>query len=128
MILSEAAQDLLYSHDWPGNVRELESAIVRGIHFAADTLIEVEHLRLSNSTPEGPQLPFPGSGKLGTFRRMKQTVVERFERDYLVRLMEEHRGNITQAALFAGKERRDLGRLLKRHQLSPNQFSPDSTD
>jgi hypothetical protein len=35
----------------------------------------------------------------------------------------EHRGNVNRAARTAGKERRDLGKLLKRHGLDPRQFA-----
>jgi len=38
----------------------------------------------------------------------------RFDRQYLRRLMTDHRGNVSRAAQEAGKERRDLGKLLKR--------------
>jgi ActR/RegA family two-component response regulator len=31
--------------------------------------------------------------------------------------MQQCRGNVSQAARAAGKERRELGRLLKKHQL-----------
>ena len=122
MELSLDAQGLLCSYDWPGNVRELESAIVRGINFAPGVCIDVEHLRMANIAIIEPKAPLLGPGKLDSFRKMKQALVDRFERDYLIRLMEEHRGNITHAALSAGKERRDLGKLLKRHQLNPKQF------
>jgi len=122
LVLSDAVQEHLHSYDWPGNVRELESAILRGINFAAYSRIEIEHLRIKSDGGQHTQPVLVGPGKLGPFRKMKQALVERFERDYLIRLMKEHRGNITQAALSSGKERRDLGRLLKRHQLNPKQF------
>jgi DNA-binding NtrC family response regulator len=53
---------------------------------------------------------------------MKRAVIERFEREYLIRLMSEHKGNVSKAAVSAGKERRDLGKLLKKYQLNPNIF------
>jgi DNA-binding NtrC family response regulator len=48
---------------------------------------------------------------------LKQIAIEAFERDYLATLMREVRGNITRAARVAGKERRELARLLKKHGL-----------
>jgi hypothetical protein len=50
-------------------------------------------------------------------------VLEAFERQYLARLTTEHRGNVNRAARTAGKERRDLGKLLKRNGLDPRQFA-----
>ena len=120
--LSTAAQEFLLANDWPGNVRELESAIVRGIHFAPGNVIEIEHLRMTPAAVNEIETPLIGPGRLDSFRKMKNTLVERFERDYLMRLMVEHRGNVTEAARYAGKERRDLGKLLKRHHLNPERF------
>jgi len=36
--------------------------------------------------------------------------------------MSEHHGNVSKAAGAAKKERRDLGKLLKRHQIDPESF------
>jgi DNA-binding NtrC family response regulator len=58
-----------------------------------------------------------------TFKSQKRRILEVFERQYLIRIMTEHRGNVSRAARAAGKERRDLGKLLKRHGLDPGQFS-----
>ena len=59
---------------------------------------------------------------------MKQEVIEEFERDYLTRLMCENEWNVSHAARAAGKERRDLGKLLKKYRLdSASSISTDST-
>jgi hypothetical protein len=42
--------------------------------------------------------------------------------EYLKRLRREHQGNVSQAALAAGKERRELGKMLKKHQIDPKLF------
>jgi DNA-binding NtrC family response regulator len=49
--------------------------------------------------------------------------VDIFERDFLVRLLTQYRGNVSHAAHAAGKERRELGKLLKKHQLDLKAFS-----
>jgi len=36
--------------------------------------------------------------------------------------MASHHGNVTRAAQAAGKDRRDLGRLLKKHGLDSHAF------
>jgi hypothetical protein len=36
--------------------------------------------------------------------------------------MSEHHGNVSKAAGAAKKERRDLGKLLKRHRIDPESF------
>ena len=50
-------------------------------------------------------------------------MLEAFERQYIARLLTEHKGNVTRAAQAAGKERRDLGKLLKRHGVDPRAFA-----
>ena len=50
-------------------------------------------------------------------------MLEAFERQYLAQLMSDWGGNVSRAARAAGKERRDLGKLLKRHGLNPRQFA-----
>ena len=47
-----------------------------------------------------------------------------FERDYLVRILQMTRGNVTCAARLAGRNRTEFYRLLGRHSLSPATFKP----
>jgi len=116
-VLSDAAREALLAYDWPGNVRELENAIIRGICLSKSGMIEVGHLDLPAVT-DGCS---PSAvGELGPLRAMKQAVIRDFERDYLRRLMAAHNGNVTAAARAAGKERRELGKLLKRYDLLPS--------
>jgi len=106
----------MLAFDWPGNVRELESAMVRGLHYAQNGVIE----------PQDCGLPEQGASiaqGTPTYRQLKRQVIDAFDRQYLTRLMTEHRGNVSRAARAAGKERRDLGKLLKRHGFDPRKFA-----
>lgn len=47
-----------------------------------------------------------------------------FEKNYLVRLLDRHQGNVSRAAGEAGKDRRTLSRLLKKHRIQPRAFRP----
>ncbi len=53
----------------------------------------------------------------GGFREAKTRAIADFEKRYLSQLMAEAAGNITLAARLAGKERRALGKLLKKYDL-----------
>jgi DNA-binding NtrC family response regulator len=119
MTLSNEAQAELLAREWRGNVRELENAIIRGIHLCSGTTIIPVDLGLPSSSGQ----PIAAQhGALLDFRSMKRRVIESFERDYLARLMSEHHGNISAAARAARKERRDLGRLLKKYDLHSTDF------
>ena len=56
------------------------------------------------------------------YRMLKARAMRTFELDYLTRLLQASGGNVSDAARSAGKERRDFGRLLKKHHLEPRAF------
>ncbi|MCK6533181.1 MAG: hypothetical protein L6Q84_09425 [Polyangiaceae bacterium] len=49
---------------------------------------------------------------------------DRVSREYLIALMREFKGSVTQAAERAGMERETLHRLLKRYGLRSDEFKP----
>jgi DNA-binding NtrC family response regulator len=119
--LSTSAARALLTFDWPGNVRELESAIVRAVHLAHDGVIEVADLGLPGMAgQDGALVAFAAARP---YKTEKAQVLEAFERQYITRLMTQHKGNVSRAAQAAGKERRDLGKLLKRHGVDPRLFA-----
>jgi DNA-binding NtrC family response regulator len=123
--LSRSAAAALAAYQWPGNVRELENGIIRATQVARGAVIEVEDLGLP--VPDADDRAVRAVS--GPLRLLKKVVTETFERDYLIRLMCEQRGNVTHAAHVAGKDRRDLGRLLKKYGLDPKTFaSRDATN
>ncbi|MBN2701993.1 MAG: sigma-54-dependent Fis family transcriptional regulator [Methylothermaceae bacterium] len=101
----------LTAYPWPGNVRELENWVQRYI------LLGEERLPSTGETN-------PASAEFmdKSFQRSKAEAVAAFEKDYLIELIIQTHGNITQAAQIAGKERRCLGKLLKKHGIDPAQF------
>jgi DNA-binding NtrC family response regulator len=64
-----------------------------------------------------------GQRVVRSFNEMKRLVIERFEHDYLTRLMREHCGNVSRAARAAGKDRRDLHKLLKKYGIDRSSSS-----
>ena len=49
------------------------------------------------------------------FKEAKGMLVEVFEREYLVQLLERHQGNISSAAREAGIDRNYIHRLVKKY-------------
>lgn len=121
--LSDAAQSAMLAYDWPGNVRQLENTIVRAIHMCRAKTIDVQDLGIPAMLTNGRAQPTDEPVEYGSFREMKQKVVESFESDYLKQLMQEHQGNITRAATAAGKDRRDLGKMLKKYGIDPRSYA-----
>jgi two-component system response regulator GlrR len=105
--LSRSAFDLLSSYGWPGNIRELENIIQRAV-----VLCQQDEL-----TPAHIELPARAGASDQSFRAQKAAVIDEFERTYLIRLLTEHNGNITKAALAAGKNRRAFFQLMKKHRI-----------
>jgi DNA-binding NtrC family response regulator len=133
--LAESARQALTAFDWPGNIRELENSIMRAIHLSPDGVIEDADLgipvrapRIGDAPPPAIPTPdqIPEDGPLPNMRDAKRKVIEDFERRYLLRLMVEHAWNVSRAALTAGKERRELGKLLKKYSISTERMRPAS--
>ena len=97
----DAAKDLLLDHNYPGNIRELRNIIHYAVIMCTSETIESEHLPLENN---------PASCQFSekTFKSAKQKVVEQFEKEFLLRRLEETKGNITQAAHNAGMYKKNF--------------------
>ncbi len=110
----------LTGYSWPGNVRELENAVERAVAVATGTVLTGQDL-----PREIAAAPAVAAGGLLTtlpYREAIDLARDRVSRDYLVALLREFRGNVTQAAARAGMERESLHRLLKRHGLRSDDF------
>jgi two-component system response regulator GlrR len=107
-----ALLESLSRHTWPGNIRELRNylehlLILRvpppmGAHVKADEAMSDE--------------AFHGLDKL-PLRTAKSELLERFERHYVARLLQEAGGNVAEAARRAGVDRVTLFRTIRRHGL-----------
>ena len=82
--------------------------------------ISWEHLGLPAGSAPAVE---PDAAQTGTgYQELKRNAIAAFEREYLCELMEQHGGNVTHAARTAGKERRELGKLLKKYGVDPSAF------
>ena len=118
---SAEALAALVDHDWPGNVRELENVVLRALAVSDSPRIDVKAL------PEelGSGVPHRNTSlqiEQMTYRDMLAQARDRATRDYLVALMKDLRGSVTEAAERAGIERESMHRLLKRHRIRSEDF------
>jgi DNA-binding NtrC family response regulator len=105
----------LRSRAWPGNVRELENLLHGEFLMADGNVIRVSPSRYERESLLEPPMGPAAAQLSSTFRSARDKVVRDFEKGYLHTLMLSTGGNVSQAARLAGKERRSLGRLLKKH-------------
>jgi two-component system response regulator GlrR len=115
--LSAAALGRLLAHDWPGNVRELSHVLERAVLLAGGPVLTAADIDLPGTGGGRPRDEADAS-----FQTVKARVIENFERSYLEGLLTSTSGNIADAARRAGKNRRALFELIRKHQISPAAF------
>jgi two-component system, NtrC family, nitrogen regulation response regulator NtrX len=103
--LSEGALEILVRYPWPGNVRELKNLVERLVIVCPQARIEPHHLppELFRGVAESPQHPY------STLHEARSA----YEREFILRKLQEHRWNMTQTASALGLERSHLYRKMK---------------
>jgi len=114
--IDEEAMVFLQSHPWPGNVRELRNAVERAAHMAEGERIGRVDLvgDLYGSRPRS-ELPIDCDVP---YKDAKARLTERFEREYVMQLMEEEGGNLSAASRRAGLARHHLRNLCRRYAIA----------
>lgn len=97
----------LVKHDWPGNVREIKNFIERVYILTPEDTIDVHDLTFAGLN----QKEAGGSvyADVGSFREARSM----FEREYIIKKINENNGNISKTAEAIGLERSYLHRKIK---------------
>jgi two-component system nitrogen regulation response regulator NtrX len=103
--LTDGAMEILLRFPWPGNVRELRNLVERLVIVCPQARIEPHHLppELFRGVAESPQHPY------ATLHEARSA----YEREFILRKLQEHRWNMTQTASALGLERSHLYRKMK---------------
>jgi two-component system nitrogen regulation response regulator NtrX len=103
--IAEDAIELLKQYHWPGNVRELKNLIERILILNPQApRIERKHL---------PMLVHRGTSKRSQEFSTLHQAREAYERDYILKKIDECHGNISRAAESLGLERSHLYRKMR---------------
>ena len=105
MDISEEALETMAQHNWPGNVRELKNLVERVLILNPRALrIERKHL---------PPLTQRSNARNAEDFSTLQQARDAYERDYILKKMEEAKSNVSRAAELLGLERSHLYRKMK---------------
>lgn len=106
---STEAMKHLVSASWPGNVRQLVNVVEQCVALTSAPVISEA---LVEQALEGENTALP------TFADARS----QFELNYLRKLLQITKGNVTQAARMAGRNRTEFYKLLARHELDASDF------
>jgi len=109
---SDDAMQILTTCMWPGNVRQLVNVVEQCVALTQAPVIGAHLVEqaLSASEQRWPTL---------TEAR------DAFEQQYLLKLLKMTDGNVTRAAELAGRNRTDMHKLMKKHELHSVDFKRD---
>ncbi|MEJ7728960.1 MAG: sigma 54-interacting transcriptional regulator [Polyangiaceae bacterium] len=118
VVFTRLAARALHLHSWPKNVRELEKCLEAALVLSGEGAIDVAHL---------PKEISAGTKRASSARPSTAPLTEADEkrRSDLVRLLEQHGGNLSAVARDLGKARVQVQRWMKRYALKPEDYKRD---
>ena len=116
--LKPEVMEVLTAYAWPGNVRELQNVLKRALMMSHGPVLSLSDLPDDIVTHAGEGV---GAERAGFFQLREQRTIA-FEREYLTSLLQFYQGDVSEAAREARMPRGTLYRLLKKHDLSAEDF------
>ena len=125
--LSADAMQVLTHYDWPGNIRELENIIERVVVLDSPEIILTMGLSSPKSfvsIPEPIQESPPAFVRVDgdSYKDAKRKIVDSFEQEYFKDVLQQAKGNVSQAARLAGMHRKNFYQKLESLNLDPKLF------
>ncbi len=115
--ISEQGMKLMLKHSWPGNVRELKNFIERVYILTPSDFVDVHDLRFAGLIDS--KAGSSSGGDLSDFSTFREARAE-FEKDFLIKKIQENGGNISKTAEAIGLERSYLHRKIKAYGIEVN--------
>lgn len=115
--ISEQGLKAMLKYSWPGNVRELKNFIERVYILTPSDYVDVHDLRFAGLVDKKESSGGTEAHlEMSTFREARAE----FEKEYLVRKIQENGGNISKTAETIGLERSYLHRKIKAYGIEVN--------
>ncbi len=111
----------LMSHNWPGNVRQLENVMERAVIMEKSEKISQQTILRCIQPKHTANYQYFVNEDIPLIT-LKQQLIEKFEKEYISRVLRKHRGNITAAAQSAGLHYKNFCEKMKKYQLSKWDF------
>ena len=105
--------DNLYTYSWPGNVRELRNLVERITILSSNESTENINKLVNDILNSSSKLNSDKDIFEKSFEAPLKEARENFEKEYLLKQLKKHHGNISKTADFIGMERSALHRKLK---------------
>ena len=112
--LTPEAFDVLQQHRWPGNVRELRNLMERIVIMNPQVRIDARHIPLTPAKRSVSERPVERFGSLHDVRAAA-------EREYILKTLDETKGNVSRTAELLGLERSNLYRKMKALGIVPKE-------
>lgn len=100
-----AATELLRKYDWPGNVRQLQNEVQRAVLMCDDTVVDVHDLSVNATAADD-------------VADQNLTLMEAMERNKIVEVLRETRGNKLETARRLGIGRQTLYNKIKAYAIA----------
>jgi len=112
--LTSEAFEILQQHRWPGNVRELRNLMERIVIMNPQVRIDARHIPLNPTKRSVFERPIERFGSLHDVRAAA-------EREYILKTLDETKGNVSRTAEMLGLERSNLYRKMKALGIVPKE-------
>ena len=112
--LNLEAQQALFAHVWPGNVRELNHLLRRALALSTGPVLSAADFFPTEDQSLGDSQPDAS--------RSLSEHLELSERAFLIAMLREHKGAISEAAARMGISRKTLWEKMRRYRIEKQQF------
>lgn len=124
---SEDALKILVSREWSGNVRELQNEIRRAVIFSKGDTIGPEDFSCESLKAICPEDTVSVICNL-EYKEARRSVLEKFNVQYITRLLKDSEGNVSMAAKKACIERQSLQHLMRKYGIHSGDFKENGAN